>query len=180
MRVAQLFRDPPGDQTRNDIKSHGGGNGHAQAEFGKQYKSGDQCPGNGAQRIDPIQLTDADTQFGRIPSYAANEDWKGAPHQKGRNEQHHGCAEESQREQKRLQATNARIRRYIERTHASKTCEREGPCRSDQKLDPGIQRDRFGVSFGPAANTGTAGGKASHKDGQYSCDRIDGMSEDQP
>jgi hypothetical protein len=36
-------------------------------------------PGNRAQRIDPIQLTDADAQFGRIPCYAANQDWKGAP-----------------------------------------------------------------------------------------------------
>src|SRR6266849_9948709 len=108
---------------RLGIKNHGGGNGHTQAQCGKQDKSGDQCPGNRPQRIDPIELTDSHAQFGRIPGDAANEDWKCAPHEEGRNEQHHGCAEESQREQKRLQATNARIHRYIERTHASKACE---------------------------------------------------------
>jgi len=49
---------------------------------------------------------------------ASNENGKCAAHQKCRNEQHHGRAEESQRQQKWLQAANARICRYVERTNA--------------------------------------------------------------
>src|SRR6267378_1292565 len=111
---------------------------------------------------------------------ASDEDGKRAAHQKGRNEQHYGRAKESQREQKRLQAINARICCHVERADGCKTCEREGSCRSDQKFDPRIQSERFGALCAPAINIGTTSGKASHKDSKNCRDRMDRMSEDQP
>lgn len=129
--LKQLEAGRRAEDVAREVENHGEGDGSAHSPRRKQDKSRDDCPGDGTQRVDPIHVTDAHPQFGRIPHHDTNQNGERAPHQEGWNEQNRGRTKESQREQKRCRVGSSGKRRYIKPTYTRQTGKGEGTRRSN-------------------------------------------------
>ncbi len=176
-------RKPECEGSGNQIERHGDCECASQSEHREQEKTGRECSGNRASRIDPVEAGKARSKLGRTVATEFRARGLSEESRPSKMSARKGTSAAPDKTQRREESpplrSRVRIRSDVNSPDSRKSRERNrGRCR-DPKLNPCIERDGSSGTFAPGTNPRAAGCESRHEYSENSGNRIGRVAEDQ-